>query len=107
MPRRCRDGGAVKKAFTASIAPAIVLAAGGTTMAGGNGPVKGIRIAGVVIEDASSRREEEETRDEGLAMRSGRRLRSPLWTSLDLFGSLGIFLGPSFSRADCVGAGLG
>lgn len=36
------------------MAPAKVLADGGTIMAGGNGPVKGIRIAGVVIEDASS-----------------------------------------------------
>lgn len=48
------DGGAVKKALTASIAPAMDLAAGGMMIAGGNGPVKGIRIAGVVIEDASS-----------------------------------------------------
>lgn len=44
----------MKKALTASIAPAKVLADGGTIMAGGNGAVNGIRIAGVVIEDASS-----------------------------------------------------
>jgi hypothetical protein len=66
MPRRWRDGGAVKKALTASIAPAMVLADWGTIMAGGNGPVKGIRIAGVVIEDASSGGEDGE--DEGVVI---------------------------------------
>ena len=42
----------MRKVLIASIAPAIVVAALGTMMAGGNGPVKGIRMAGVVIEDA-------------------------------------------------------
>jgi hypothetical protein len=54
MPRKLGDGDAAKKALTASIAPESVVAEGGTIMAGGNGPVKGILIAGVVIEDASS-----------------------------------------------------
>jgi hypothetical protein len=48
------DGGAVKKVLIASIAPDIVVAVRGIIIAGGNGPVKGIRIAGVVIEDATS-----------------------------------------------------
>lgn len=69
------DGGAVKKALTASIAPLMDLAAGGMMTAGGNGPVKGIRIAGVVIEDASSGGEGGGDLAlgelEGLAMRSG------------------------------------
>lgn len=41
----------MKKVLIASIAPASVVAARGVIIAGGNGPVKGIRIAGVVIED--------------------------------------------------------
>jgi hypothetical protein len=53
MPRKLDDGGAVKNSATALIAPFTVLADGGTIMAGGSGPVKGMRIAGVVIEDAS------------------------------------------------------
>jgi hypothetical protein len=44
----------------------MVLADWGTIMAGGNGPVKGIRIAGVVIEDASSGGEDGE--DEGVVI---------------------------------------
>lgn len=42
----------MKKVQMASIAPASVVAVGGVMIAGGNGPVKGIRMAGVVIEDA-------------------------------------------------------
>lgn len=42
----------MRKVLIASIAPAIVVAARGIMIAGGNGPVKGIRMAGVVIEDA-------------------------------------------------------
>lgn len=44
----------MKKRPTASMAPVNVRADWGTIIAGGKGPVKGIRIAGVVIEDASS-----------------------------------------------------
>jgi hypothetical protein len=94
------DGGAVKKALTASIAPAMDLAAGGTMMAGGNGPVKGIRIAGVVIEDAS------------LGGEGGRDYRP--WGSLKAWQGgaaetpiyswfFGLLLGPLFG-ADCVGS---
>lgn len=43
----------MKKDVTASMAPARVVADGGRIKAGGSGPVKGIRIAGVVIRDAS------------------------------------------------------
>lgn len=42
----------MRKVLIASIAPAKVVAARGIIIAGGNGPVKGIRMAGVVIEDA-------------------------------------------------------
>ena len=48
-PRRCGDGGAVRKDAMASIAPATVWAEGGVIIAGGNRPVKGILIEGVVI----------------------------------------------------------
>lgn len=42
----------MRNVLIASIAPASVVAVRGIIIAGGNGPVKGIRMAGVVIEDA-------------------------------------------------------
>lgn len=105
MPRRFGDGDAAKKALTASMAPASVVAEGGTIMAGGNGPVKGILIAGVVIEDASSpggglgekRRRKLRGRGNCVRARFGWRVTAfdPVWVKL-CRGLRKVFLGLSF-----------